>query len=124
MTFSSDPLLQQAYTYLFSGAFLVVGVCILVCLIRSAKGPHITDRIVAVNMHSTMTVALILWLTVFLGEDWLPDIALLYVLLGVVGMTILGKVYQKHPHYISSAEKREEKEDPEKPEEKEEQSHV
>lgn len=91
---------EQAYELLFSGAFLITGLCILLCLIRSAIGPQITDRLVSVNMNTTMVVSLIAWLVVFLAEDWLADVALVYVLLGTVGMTVLAKVY------LTSSEKK------------------
>ncbi len=85
--------LTLAYRWLFSFAFSVVGICLLFSIIRSARGPAITDRLLAVNANTTMVVALILWLTVFLGEDWLADVALVYVLLGTVGTAVLAKVY-------------------------------
>lgn len=86
---------ERAYDLLFSFAFLAVGVCILLCILRSAMGPKITDRLLCVNMNTTMAVSVIVWLAVFLGEDWLGDVALVYVLLGTVGTAVLAKVYVK-----------------------------
>ena len=88
---------DKAYELLFSFAFLAVGVCILLSIIRSAMGPKITDRLLCVNMNTTMVVSLIVWLVIFLGEDWLADVALVYVLLGTVGTAVLAKVYVKDP---------------------------
>ena len=88
---------DRAYELLFSFAFLVVGVCILLSIIRSAMGPKITDRLLCVNMNTTMVESLIVWLVIFLGEDWLADVALVYVLLGTVGTAVLAKVYVKDP---------------------------
>lgn len=68
-------------------------VCIFICLIRAAKGPTIADRLVAVNMIGTQVIIIICVLTVFLGEDWLADIACVYAMISFLAVVVLTKIY-------------------------------
>ncbi|MBO5502659.1 MAG: sodium:proton antiporter [Clostridia bacterium] len=84
---------SQAYSMLWTGALVVLAVLTLACLIRSVIGPRIADRIVSINMISTLSLAMIAILTRVLGESYLADVALIYALLGFLAVVVLCKVF-------------------------------
>ena len=63
------------------------------CLIRAILGPKIADRIVAVNMIGTMTMAIIALLAVYLDEVNILDICLIYAVISFVSVIVLTKIY-------------------------------
>ena len=85
--------ISQAYYWLFSGAMIWLALLIGAMLIRSIIGPRITDRILSINMIGTLVVACILILTVFLGEPYLLDVALIYVMISFVVVQVLAMTY-------------------------------
>ncbi|MCI9162613.1 MAG: sodium:proton antiporter [Lachnospiraceae bacterium] len=78
---------------LLVGAMLVLAVLIIVTIVRSVLGPRIADRIIAVNMVGTMIIMLIGILSVYLDENYLADICLLYAMVSFLGVVVLCKVY-------------------------------
>ena len=79
-------LIAQCYHYLFWGALLLLGaglIAVLVYIIRS----HLTvDRIIGINLIGTI-------LTYLLGEDYLADIAVVYVVLSFIAVAMLCRIY-------------------------------
>lgn len=77
-------------------ALLVVlsAMCVLMLmgLIRAIKGPRFTDRIVAANMISTMAIAFIILLSVYLNESFLLDVDIIYALLGFLAVVVVTRV--------------------------------
>lgn len=71
----------------------VMGLLIIVAVIRSILGPSTSDRIIAVNMIGTITIVLIAILTVYLGEDYLGDVCLIYAMISFLAVVVLAKVY-------------------------------
>ena len=68
---------------LATGAILVT---MALALVRALRGPSAYDRILALNMFGTKTVLLIAALGFLMGRpEWL-DLALLYALIGFVGL--------------------------------------
>ncbi len=82
------------------GFFLVVSIVILamvaLCLIRAIKGPGIINRIIAVNVIGTKTVAVILIIGIlFHRVDYFSDIALVYALINFIGTLGFSKYFEK-----------------------------
>lgn len=99
------PLLENLLiTAMIVLAFLSAG-----CLVRAAKGPNFTDRLMAVNIICTLVVVFLAILAYLQGHSYLLDIAILYALLNVVALEILTRVIISH---IRSDNKDQEKEDP------------
>lgn len=71
----------------------VLAVLTIVAIIRSIIGPNTSDRIIAVNMIGTITIVLIAILTVFLNEDYLGDVCLIYSMMSFIAVVVLVKVY-------------------------------
>ncbi len=86
-------MLELACQWLLTGAMLVLAVLIIFSIIRSVLGPKIADRIIAVNMTGTMIIMLIAVLSVFLDENYLADICLIYAMISFLGVVVLCKVY-------------------------------
>ncbi|QNL43734.1 sodium:proton antiporter [Oscillibacter hominis] len=78
--------------YILLGSAVAFTLLILAVLIRSILGPRFTDRVVAVNVLNTMVVAVISILSVWLGEDYLVDVALVYALLSFLAVVVLSRL--------------------------------
>lgn len=82
------------YDYLFVGLIVALAILILFAIIKSIVGPKIADRVVSVNIISTLTVMLICTLTVYYkDEGYLADVSILYVLISFVAVVVLANVF-------------------------------
>ena len=83
---------------LASTVFLSVSVC--VCFVKAILGPHITDRIVAINVICTKVVIIIAILAGLFEEDALLDIAIVYAMISFLAVVVLSKCYIQ-PHHTN-----------------------
>jgi len=84
-----------------------LAVCAVLALLRAVTGKKPADRLVAVNMITTIVVMITIILSVLLDESWLADIAAIYALISFVGVIVFSRL-----HIISSMKKKaEEKEE-------------
>ena len=102
--------MNTSLQFVYQAAFLVLVILTGVMLIRAVKGPETTDRIVAVNMISTMVICIILILSQLLDEAWLLDVALIYAMISVIVVTMLASMYVKPDRAAGGAEGQAEKE--------------
>ncbi len=86
-------MIANAYNVLFQSALVVLAVLTLLCLVRAIQGPRIADRIVSINMISTLTIAMIGILAIRQNQGYLVDVALIYALIGFLAVVVLCKVY-------------------------------
>ncbi len=84
---------QAAYQALYTGALVFLSILTLLCLLRAIGGPRVADRIVSINMISTLTIAMICILALLQNEGYLVDVAIIYALLGFLAVVVLCKVY-------------------------------
>ena len=82
-----------AYDALYTAVLVVLSVLTLLCLVRAIQGPRVADRIVSINMISTLTISMICILALKLQEGYLADVALIYALIGFLAVVVLCKVY-------------------------------
>lgn len=61
-------------------------------LIRAVRGPRIADRIVGINMAGSLTTAAIAVLAVYLHQNWLLDVCLIYCLISFLAVVVLAKI--------------------------------
>ena len=85
--------MDKAYAIFIQGALIVLGLYLFVCLFRAIKGPSTADRIIAINMTGTVTIAMILFLALLLKEGYLMDIALIYAMLSFLAVVLLCRIY-------------------------------
>lgn len=86
-------LITRAYDWLFIGAVVILAVLVIASIIRSVLGPGTADRIIAVNMAGTMIISIIAILSVYLDENYLVDVCLIYAMISFLGVVVLCKVY-------------------------------
>ena len=72
---------------------IIISIMTLLCLIRAIAGPKLADRIMAINMIGTMTIAVIMLLSVLLGENSVLDVALIYAVISFVAVIVLAQIY-------------------------------
>jgi multicomponent Na+:H+ antiporter subunit F len=82
---------------MFSLATLLIVIAMALVLGRAVRGPTPYDRILAVNVHGTMTVALIALAGFLVGRPDFLDLSLVYALLNFVG-TLAALKFFKHGH--------------------------
>jgi multicomponent Na+:H+ antiporter subunit F len=89
--------MEMSYTDIFHafliGCMLILGILILVAILRSVRGPKTADRVIAVNMIGTMTMVIIAMLTIYLKEDYLADVCLVYAMVSFLAVVVLTKIY-------------------------------
>ena len=85
--------LQLAYKGFCWIILLLLAMMLFACLIRAIKGPRIADRIVSVNMMSTMVMVMISLLAFVMKESYLIDICLIYAMVSFLAVIVLTKVY-------------------------------
>lgn len=86
-------MIEQAYELLLVGSMIVLALLIIASIVRSVRGPGISDRIIAVNMTGTMIILIIAVLSVYLEENYLVDVCLIYAMISFLGVVVLCKVY-------------------------------
>ncbi|MGN1295185.1 MAG: monovalent cation/H+ antiporter complex subunit F [Bacilli bacterium] len=85
---------QEAYSYLFGIALVVIAICMLLVIIKTIIGPRISDRLVNINMISTLVTSCIIILSVFLSnQTYLLDICMIYVLISFLSVCVFDTVY-------------------------------
>ncbi|MBT5432687.1 MAG: monovalent cation/H+ antiporter complex subunit F [Alphaproteobacteria bacterium] len=70
---------------MFDVATLLLVIAMALTLVRAVRGPTPYDRILAVNVHGTMTVLLIALAGFLTGRPDFLDLSLTYALLNFVG---------------------------------------
>lgn len=86
-------VLERVYKNLYIFTLIFLAIMLILCLIRSIKGPKIADRIVAVNMMGTMVMVIIVVLSLLLKESYLVDICIIYAMISFLSVVVLTKVY-------------------------------
>ncbi|MBN35506.1 MAG: hypothetical protein CMM46_12200 [Rhodospirillaceae bacterium] len=82
---------------MFDVATMLLVIAMALTLTRAVKGPTLYDRILAVNVHGTMTVLLIAVAGYLVDRPDFLDLSLTYALLNFVG-TLAALKYFKHGH--------------------------
>ena len=85
--------IEQAYRILYTVVLSCLGAALPVALVRAVTSHHIVQRLMAVNLIGTIVILLICVLTLALQEDYIADVALLYVVLSFAAVLILSRVY-------------------------------
>lgn len=85
--------LVQQYEWIFYIILVILAVMLVACLVRAIIGPRIADRLVAVNMLTTMVMAIVSILAIIMEEGYLVDICLIYAMISFLAVVVLTKVY-------------------------------
>ena len=101
-----QQLIQQN-EWIFYVILVMLAAMLIACLIRAIIGPRIADRLVAVNMITTMVMAIVSILAIVMDEGYLIDICLIYAMISFLAVVVLSKVYTGV--YLEEKEKQKEK---------------
>ncbi len=75
---------------------LIILFLVLLCLYRVVRGPGILNRIIAINVIGTKTIAIILFMGfIFQRIDFFIDIALVYALINFIGTLAFSKYFER-----------------------------
>ena len=85
--------LVQQFDWIFYGVLTILAVMQIFCLIRAVIGPRIADRLVAVNMITTMVIVMIAVFAVLKNESYLVDICLIYAMISFLAVVVLSRIY-------------------------------
>ena len=85
--------LLTRFDWIFYGILSIQAVLLILCLVRAVIGPKIADRLVAVNMITTMVTVMISILAVLKGEGYLVDICLIYAMISFLAVVVLSRIY-------------------------------
>ncbi len=85
--------LMNVKNMVYTGALIILAVMLMLCLLRAVLGPRIADRLVAVNMMSTMVMVMIAVLSLKMQEGYLVDICLIYAMISFLAVVVITKVY-------------------------------
>ena len=86
-------LIQQCYYYLFWGALVLLGLGLLAVMVYIIRARLTVDRIIGINLIGTLVAIIIAILTYLLGEDYLADVAIVYVVLSFIAVMLLCRIY-------------------------------
>lgn len=80
--------------------FLIMSIIILflvfLCLYRAVFGPGIINRMIAVNVIGTKTIAVILLMGfIFKRVDFFIDISMIYALINFIGTLTFSKYFER-----------------------------
>ena len=78
-----------------SFAFAAIGVSLILCLLRLARGPHGADRVLALDTLYINSVALLIVLGVRMASAVYFEAALLIALMGFVATVALARYLQR-----------------------------
>ncbi|MDE6960085.1 MAG: sodium:proton antiporter [Lachnospiraceae bacterium] len=84
---------EQVYHGFLLVCMIVLGALIMLCLLRAILGPRLADRVVAVNMIGTMTITEIAMFALYLRENYLYDVCLIYAMISFLAVVVLTKIY-------------------------------
>lgn len=93
MTAENLSLFAQAQRGIYMVVLIVLGFLVFAGLVRAVKGPRVADRLMAGNMIGTMVMVMIAVLSMYLQEDYLLDICLIYAMVSFLAVVVLSKVY-------------------------------
>ena len=99
--------MEQVKDTLLIASAVVLALLMLATLVRAVLGPRFTDRIIAVNVINTLVVAEIVLLSVWMKEDFLVDVALLYALLSFLTVVVVSRLVLTRRRKQLEKEKRE-----------------
>ncbi len=84
--------MQAFFFALLPVALFVIGMLLLACIFRAVRGPHVADRLVSINMMTTLVSISVCILAVLLSEGYLADVSLLFSLLGCLAVIVLTRI--------------------------------
>ena len=86
-------MIEQAYQILYGSALILLAIAVIAALIRTVTGKLTADRFIGINMITTIILIAICVLSCLFEEAYLPDVAVIYVILSFLSVMLLCKIY-------------------------------
>ena len=99
-------LIQQCYHYLFWGVLVALALAVVVALVYIIRSRLTVDRIIGINLIGTIVVIAISLLTHLLGQAYLADVAIVYVVMSFIAVMMLCRIYINLYHRRGKGEKK------------------
>ena len=80
---------------MFTTLTIILLLAMFLTLIRFLKGSTLSDRVIAFDVMSIMSVSLLILLALHFKQSFYLDIALVFGLIGFLGTTIFGRFIEK-----------------------------
>jgi multicomponent Na+:H+ antiporter subunit F len=80
---------------LILGVTLFLVALIVLSLYRALKGPTVSDRIIAINLITTLVMAVIVLLAYYFDQPSFIDVAILYAMIGFLMTVAVVKYLEK-----------------------------
>lgn len=85
------------FSFFLQGAAAILLINVIFCLFRAAKGPSPGDRVIAINMITSKTIAVMALVSFLAHEELFLDVALTYTLIGYTATICVAKYLElKH----------------------------
>ena len=82
-------------TTIFWGTILSIAVAMGLSLYRGVAGPGVFNRLAAVNIIGTKTIALLVVMGYYFERPYFLDIALLYAMINFIGTLVFAKYLER-----------------------------
>ena len=99
-------LINKCYDVLFTGALIALALAVVVTLIYIIRSRLTVDRIIGINLIGTIVVIAIAVLTYLLGQAYLADVAIVYVVMSFIAVMMLCRIYINLYHRRGKGEKK------------------
>ncbi len=80
---------------LILGVTVFLALLIVLSISRALKGPTVSDRIIAINLITTLVVAIIVLLAFYFDQPSFIDVAILYAMIGFLTTVAVVKYLEK-----------------------------
>jgi multicomponent Na+:H+ antiporter subunit F len=70
---------------------IILSISILLVLTRFIKGPTLPDRVISLDMFTTITTGLLVLISFFLNNYILLDVSLVYAVLAFISVLIMAR---------------------------------
>ena len=74
---------------------VIIALALLLSLLRFVRGPSLADRVIALDVSSIVVVSLIALVAVVSGRGIYLDVALVYGLLGFLGVLVVARFLER-----------------------------
>ena len=99
-------LINKCYDVLFTGMLIALALAVVVTLIYIIRSRLTVDRIIGINLIGTIVVIAIAVLTHLLGQAYLADVAIVYVVMSFIAVMMLCRIYINLYHRRGKGEKK------------------
>ena len=99
-------LINKCYDVLFTGVLIALALAVVVTLIYIIRSRLTVDRIIGINLIGIIVVIAIAVLTHLLGQAYLADVAIVYVVMSFIAVMMLCRIYINLYHRRGKGEKK------------------